>query len=44
MIDCCGKGEAVAMEYEIERNRTWQLASLLLTAAVVGGALAFALA
>jgi len=32
------------MEYEIERNRAWQLASLLLTAAVVGGALAFALA
>jgi hypothetical protein len=32
------------MEYEIERSRTWQLASLLLTAAVVGGALAFALA
>jgi hypothetical protein len=32
------------MEYEIVRARTWQLASLLLTAAVVGGALAFALA
>jgi hypothetical protein len=32
------------MEYELGRNRTWQLASLLLTAVVVGGALAFALA
>jgi hypothetical protein len=32
------------MEYEVDRNRTWQLASLLLTVAVVGGALAFALA
>lgn len=31
------------MEYEIGRNRAWQLASLLLTAVVVGGALAFAL-
>jgi hypothetical protein len=30
------------MHYEIESNRTWQLASLLLTAAVVGGAIAFA--
>ena len=32
------------MEYEVERNRSWQLASLLITAALVGGALAFALA
>jgi len=32
------------MEYELEQNRTWRLASLLLTAAIVGGALAFALA
>lgn len=32
------------MEYEIDRSRAWQLASLILTAAVVGGALAFALA
>jgi len=32
------------MEYEVDRNRTWQLASLLLTVALVGGALAFALA
>lgn len=31
------------MEYEIDRSRAWQLASLILTAAVVGGALAFAL-
>jgi hypothetical protein len=31
------------MEYEIERNRAWQIASLLLTVAVVGGALVFAL-
>jgi hypothetical protein len=36
--------EGQTMEYEIERNRTWQLASLLLTAVLVGGALAFALA
>jgi hypothetical protein len=30
------------MEYEVERNRTWQLASLLLTIIVVGGAIAWA--
>jgi hypothetical protein len=30
------------MEYEVERNRTWQLASLLLTIVVVGGAIAWA--
>ena len=39
-----GHGEVVDMEYEVERNRSWQLASLLITAALVGGALAFALA
>ena len=32
------------MEYEVDHSRAWQLASLILTAAVVGGALAFALA
>jgi hypothetical protein len=32
------------MQYEMQSNRAWQLASLLLTAAVIGGALAFALA
>ena len=26
------------MHYEVERNRTWQLASLLMTIIVVGGA------
>ena len=31
------------MEYEVERNRTWQLASLFLTIAVVGGAIAWAI-
>ena len=31
------------MEYEVERNRTWQLASLLLTIVVVGGAIAWAI-
>jgi len=36
-------GEGFDMEYEVDRNRTWQLASLLLTVALVGGALAFAL-
>jgi hypothetical protein len=30
------------MEFEIERNRTWQFASLLMTIAVVGGAIAYA--
>jgi hypothetical protein len=30
------------MEYEVERNRTWQIASLLLTILVVGGAIAWA--
>lgn len=30
------------MEYQAERNRSLQLASLLLTAVVVGGAMAFA--
>ena len=32
------------MEYDIEKNRSWQLASLLLTVAVVGGAIAYAFA
>ena len=31
------------MEYEIERNRSWQLLSLLLTVALVGGAIVYAL-
>ena len=31
------------MEFELDTNRKWRLASLLLTAAVVGGALAFAM-
>jgi hypothetical protein len=31
------------MEYEMEKNRSWKLASLLLTVAVVGGAIAYAL-
>ena len=31
------------MEYEVERNRTWQLASLFLTIVVVGGAIAWAM-
>ena len=30
------------MEYEIERNRAWQLVSLLLTILVVGGAITWA--
>lgn len=31
------------MEYEVETNRKWQIASFLLTAAVVGGGILFAL-
>lgn len=38
------QGEGSRMEYEIEKNRSWQLASLLLTVAVVGGAIAYAFA
>jgi hypothetical protein len=30
------------MEYEVERNRTTQIASLILTILVVGGAIAWA--
>ena len=30
------------MEYKAEKNRSWQIASLFLTVAFVGGALAFA--
>ena len=30
------------MHYVVERNRTWQLASLILTILVVGGAIAWA--
>jgi hypothetical protein len=30
------------MQYEIEKSRSWQFASLLLTVAFVGGALAYA--
>ena len=30
------------MEYEVERNRTWQFGSLFLTVAVVGGAMLYA--
>jgi hypothetical protein len=30
------------MEYEAERNRTWQVASLCLTIMLVGGAMLFA--
>jgi len=32
------------MEFEVETNRKWRLLSLLLTAGVVGGALAYAMA
>lgn len=31
------------MEFETTSNRAWQLASLLMTVAVVGGAMAYAL-
>jgi hypothetical protein len=31
------------MEYQIERSRTWQLVSLVLTVALVGGGLLYAL-
>jgi hypothetical protein len=31
------------MEYEIEANRKWQVASLLMTLAVVGGGILYAL-
>ena len=31
------------MEYEIEKSRSWQLTSLILTVAVVGGAIVYAL-
>jgi hypothetical protein len=31
------------MEYQIERSRTWQLVSLVLTVALVGGGLFYAL-
>ena len=30
------------MEFEIERNRSWQLMALLLTVVVVGGSIAYA--
>lgn len=30
------------MEYEVESNRKWQLGSLLMTVAVVGGAILYA--
>jgi hypothetical protein len=30
------------MEYEAERNRSWQIASLILTIVLVGGAIAYA--
>ena len=32
------------MEYEIETNKKWRLASMLMTVAVVGGAIAYAMA
>jgi hypothetical protein len=31
------------MEYQIERSRTWRLVSLVLTVALVGGGLLYAL-
>jgi hypothetical protein len=31
------------MEYQIERSRTWRLVSLVLTVALVGGGLVYAL-
>jgi hypothetical protein len=30
------------MEFDIERNRSWQIVSLLLTVAIVGGAMFYA--
>jgi hypothetical protein len=38
------QGRGPAMEFELESNRKWRLLSLMLTAGVVGGALAFAMA
>jgi len=31
------------MEFELESNRKWRIASLLMTVAVVGGALVYAM-
>lgn len=31
------------MEFELETNRKWRLASMLMTVVVVGGAIAFAI-
>jgi hypothetical protein len=36
-------GEA-EMEFELETNKKWRLASLFMTVAVVGGAIAYAMA
>ena len=30
------------MEYEVQTNRSWQLAALLLTVFLIGGAIAYA--
>ena len=32
------------MEFELETNKKWRIASLLMTVAVVGGAIAYAMA
>ena len=36
-------GRGARMEYEIESNRKWQIASLLMTIALVGGGILYAL-
>jgi len=37
------RGEGTQMEFELESNRKWRIASLLMTVAVVGGALVYAM-
>lgn len=36
-------GRGTRMEFELETNSKWRLASLLMTVVVVGGGIAFAL-
>ena len=40
---CSSKGRGTQMEFELETNSKWRLASLLMTVAVVGGAIAYAM-
>lgn len=42
--DMFSTGRGTQMEFDIETNRKWRFASLLMTVAVVGGAIAYAMA